>query len=366
MEIILSVDYEIFGDGSGDCKHCRIRPSRRLLEVLEVVDEAECTFFVDYGEIRAKRRMSRKLNGTASGDGIRECLSETEQQLKEIVERGHDVQLHIHPQWLDAEFEGGRWTVSRDGWSIPSVVESYDYDFLSSLFHEAREYFTDLLKPVDASYDCSVFRAGGWAIQPSRQVLSALRENNFVVDSSVVPGMRKDGYDYTIDYSEAPRNRTAWRVDETITEPDAGGELLEVPISSLNLWGFQRLVRENVIARKWGDAYPAGCEGTSFDEGLGFLDYMKWLFTNQHTPLDFCHFRTPALVEYVERFLKSGKELVVMMGHTKEFHDTDGFRSLLNELEDRSVGFTNYRDFYEDFMAPASSESSTPPKDEAL
>ncbi|MFB6347648.1 MAG: hypothetical protein ABEK50_18175 [bacterium] len=355
MDIILSIDYEIFGDGSGDCKHCRIEPSRRLLDVLDNYDGICSTFFVDYGELRAKRRVSKELKDGGRRKNIQECLRRTEEQLMKIVDRGHDVQLHLHPQWLGADFKDNKWDLPRRGWSTPAIIDEHGYDFFSSLLDEARGYFENLLQPVENDYRCNVFRAGGWAIQPEGEVLEALKENGFVVDSSVVPGMSKDGYDYAIDYTDAPRDRDAWWVTDSVSAPGTEDGLLEVPISSLDLLGFQRLYKENLINRKWGDAYPEGCEGNSFGRSFTVFDYLKWLISYQSAPLDFCHFTTQAMVDYLEGSDKSDRNLIVMMGHSKEFYDQDSFRSLLEQLLDLPATFTDFREFYRDFNPSGSS-----------
>jgi hypothetical protein len=37
--------------------------------------------------------------------------AEWEEVVPDVYQRGHDVQLHLHPQWTKARYEAGRWSL---------------------------------------------------------------------------------------------------------------------------------------------------------------------------------------------------------------------------------------------------------------
>ena len=82
---LLSVDYELFGNGSGDLYHDLIYPTNRLLYFLDCFNE-KAIFYVEGLEFS-------KLCFA----GI--DVTDIKAQIVNIVERGHSIGLHVHPQW---------------------------------------------------------------------------------------------------------------------------------------------------------------------------------------------------------------------------------------------------------------------------
>ena len=99
---ILSFDYELFfGDKSGTVQRTLIEPTNIMLNVLDEVG-AQATFFVDYLMLKflEKENCKRTLAD----------LKAIEEQLMDIVRRGHRIELHIHSHWIDAKYNGdGTW-----------------------------------------------------------------------------------------------------------------------------------------------------------------------------------------------------------------------------------------------------------------
>jgi len=48
---------------------------------------------------------------------LAELAAEWEEVVLDTYRRGHDVQLHVHSQWSDADYRDGRWKLSGN-WSI--------------------------------------------------------------------------------------------------------------------------------------------------------------------------------------------------------------------------------------------------------
>ncbi len=116
--------------------------------------------------------------------GDEEFPAAVEEQLREAVRRGHDVQAHLHPHWQHAQRENGRWRAPLDTFLVGAL------DDPASLLARAAGYLNELLRPVEPAYSCVAFRAGNYGLQPGHErVFAALRETGYQVDSSVVPGL---------------------------------------------------------------------------------------------------------------------------------------------------------------------------------
>ena len=84
--LILSLDYEVFGNGSGDLDCCVLQPTERIAAIAER-HGARLAIFVDALEFAAMER-----TGVSDAHRVR-------QQLQSLLARGHRVELHLHPQW---------------------------------------------------------------------------------------------------------------------------------------------------------------------------------------------------------------------------------------------------------------------------
>ena len=57
--------------------------------------------------------------------------------MRKSIADGHDVQLHIHPQWLDAEYFNGKWLINDNMHRLPDL-EKFETE-KETLLKEAQE-----------------------------------------------------------------------------------------------------------------------------------------------------------------------------------------------------------------------------------
>ena len=100
--IILSYDYELFfGDRSGTVQKSLIEPTNQLLDAMDSVG-FKGNFFIDWQMI--------KYLSMEDDNRCKQDYDAIVNQLKDIVHRGHRIELHIHPHWVDAKYNGdGTW-----------------------------------------------------------------------------------------------------------------------------------------------------------------------------------------------------------------------------------------------------------------
>jgi hypothetical protein len=95
-QLILTVDYELFfGDDAGTVENCMIRPVKRMMEVLDVYG-GKMTGFWDILHVYRLKQLENEV------DDLRFDRELIEKQIHALLVEGHDVQMHIHPHWLDA------------------------------------------------------------------------------------------------------------------------------------------------------------------------------------------------------------------------------------------------------------------------
>jgi len=100
---------------------------------------------------------------------LKVLADEWDDVVRETFRQGHDIQLHIHPQWQNAEYKDGRWNLTAD-WSILN----YSREAALQMLQRGKEYLENLLKDIDPKYRCVSFRSGAWCIAPSPHMLELL------------------------------------------------------------------------------------------------------------------------------------------------------------------------------------------------
>jgi hypothetical protein len=188
IHLVLADDWELRGDGSGNMRAMQFQTLRRLLEIYER-HGLRASINAEVMQQLWHRRLAEQHGELA------ELAGEWEAIVTDAYAGGHDVQLHVHPQWSDARYEEGRWRLSGN-WSILD----YSSDDVRGMLSEAKAYLEALLAAVDSGYRCRSFRSGSWAIGPGAHVLSTLAELGIVVDISIAAGLHYETDHLSLDY----------------------------------------------------------------------------------------------------------------------------------------------------------------------
>ncbi|MCB0402025.1 MAG: hypothetical protein KDD41_08065 [Flavobacteriales bacterium] len=342
LQLIITADYEIFGNGSGCADHCMIAPTERMMKLAEAQGGSIC-LFVDVCEYWAFQQ------AYGSGQLAEDEAAKIEQQLKDAVRRGHDVQLHFHPQWLDAQFENGKWHLNEAYWRLPEVERLAGWS-LEKLFREGKATLESMLRPVDPNYACDVFRAGAWCIQPEEEVLRVMKNLGFRIESTVAPGKIYFDGRTVYDFTQAP-NLPFWKISGQVTQDDPEGTITEYPIFTTHIPGWQ-VFRFNLIkAMRNIPQKPVGCEAVSdsrytksfIDKFFGsFEGQVKMLNNSDGVSFQEMQFITKKAIRRYRNH--PGNVPLVMIGHPKTFGNDREFERYLawiTTLQD--VKFGNYK-----------------------
>jgi hypothetical protein len=183
-------DWEVRGNGTGDPRVLQFEPMRKLVKIFNQHGirgsfNAEVMQQITY---RSQQERFPELKPIAE---------EWEEVVTESFRQGHDIQLHLHPQWMGASYEGrGNWKLGGD-WSILK----YPPHQMRVMLVAGKEYLETLLRRIDPKYACVSFRAGSWCAAPSDSLMPILSELGFVFDMSIVAGIRNDTPQVKLDYT---------------------------------------------------------------------------------------------------------------------------------------------------------------------
>lgn len=225
--VLYSGDYEIFMGGNYRPEsEILLEPTRAAMDVFESIG-VPVTFFADLLCLWRYREL-----------GFGEFPDQVDDQLRQAVRRGHDVQMHIHPHWPKTEIEcredGSTHYHVDSVWIYPGPHFGDLYGFMLQQLVSGKEYLTDLLGDLVPDYQCVAYRAGAYGIVPGdREILAALEDAGYLIDSSVVPGFPGlVATGETVNFSNVPR-RGNYRLSREwgLTRPAEAG-IFEIPVAA--------------------------------------------------------------------------------------------------------------------------------------
>ncbi len=243
MDAYLTLDYELFmSNDTGTVEGCLISPMKALCEVLDK-HSVKANIFVDAAYL-LKLDEQRATNTYAVSDF--ECVA---QNIVDLSERGHSVQLHFHPQWLYSQLiNAGGWQMDFDHYKLSDCEQSkINQDILKAY---------NLLQSL-AKNKITAFRAGGYSLMDFIRYREVFSDLGIKQDSSV----RTDAFENTrfqeYDFRHIPR-KGHYRFDTNICEEVETGLFTEFPISTLSIPSISYLkikkrLKDEDKTKKWGD-----------------------------------------------------------------------------------------------------------------
>ncbi len=248
-KVILSYDYELFfGERSGTVKNSLVSPTDKILDAMETVG-LHGNFFIDVLMIKSLQRNTDQRS--------REDLELIENQLRDIVRRGHRIELHLHPHWIDAKYNGdGTWDFSN---FKHYMLSTFSKDEITQMFIEGVGYLNTIGSEVKPGYRVCAFRAGGWAIQPFEILKEAFKTSGVLIDSSTAYGLfEKNRYSW-FDFRNMP-NKWLYHFEDDVCIEDRDGRFIEIKISSRRISLLFRIVTK--IIRQNSNIFTRLTDGT--------------------------------------------------------------------------------------------------------
>ena len=316
VKLIFTLDYEIHGNGDGCPDKMMIKPTYRLMNLMDKYG-ARLTIFADMAEIGRFKAYYEE-----SGADKFHYLK-IKKQLQEAVLHGHDVQLHIHSSYFNAQYDGKKWVQSWDEYDFAGLEYAKIYDRIKT----SKELLESIMREKVPEYKCFAFRAANWAMQPTPNIAKALLENDIYIDSSVYKyGKQHEWVKYDYTNAHDPTFPYKASLDE-ICENDENSPLWEFPIHCelrpfydfITPIRFFRMVRAKFHKHK----KPASVEvkKQSDTNGNGFLKKLRLLLASRHPlKLDFNQLSGRQMVQCLKDVeIRDELGYVTCIGHSKSF-----------------------------------------------
>lgn len=326
IDCILTIDYEIYGNGEGALQDLVYEPMQRLMAVLDEA-EAKCVVFVEAAELERIEEAQSDL-----------AIGHVKRQVKELHDRGIEIGLHLHPQWYGGRYSNGKWDLDFSEYNLCTLSGKR----ITAIVDQAIAYLRLLLGVPD--FTPFSFRAGNWLFQPSSTAAAVLTEHGIRVDSSVFKGglQRKHG----LDYRHAPKKEYYWKFQDDVTRSEGNGTLLEIPIHSRMVPFWKMLERKRIALQ----SNAPSAQRTRVRKPDRLLDFCRLRYPQK---LDFCRMTLKELTGMVASVIREDEKAptacrpLVAIGHTKDLTDLDTVRSFLLFLRERGIAVSTLSAIYD-------------------
>lgn len=292
--IILSNDYEISGDGSSSVLDL-IKKTNNLQKKLDDYNIKQ-SLFPDICEYYSFKKYDKELSNHFGYSPY----AIFKNQLENLHSNKNDIQLHFHPQWYGAKFINGKWLLNKNLWRITSSTLDLK-KFIKKYLTFFKNEFPHINIPI-------VFRAGGYCIQPIKNLFQVLKEYNICYDSSVAINTFKYDHIKYFNFNSNIKNRK-WNFENDLLIKESCGSFTELPIASVCLDNYFKNLLKKLYNNK---------------NSLKYFRRFSW--KNSFRRIDFTVMSSEQLIKSIYQYLKlteSDSTLILLTGHSKHFNGND-------------------------------------------
>lgn len=325
IDVIFTLDYEIFGNGTGSLKEHVYEPAEQLCEVF-LRRGARFVAFVEALELEK-----------IAAEGTDPSIDAVERQVRALDREGFEIALHLHPQWANARYERGQWLLDFDEYNLCTLPAERIAEIASCALAYLR-HVTGRTGFAPLS-----FRAGSWLFQPAQPAAAILAQLGIRIDSSVFKGGLL--HSHNLDYRPALQNGYYWPFDSDASKVDARGEWIELPIHTemVPLWKMPR-------SRRGGYRNALGIAGPNNERKAKRLrDFLRYWYPLK---LDFCRMTLSHLRSMIDRVVQADRadpgayRPIVAIGHTKDLNGVETIDAFLRYLIESKIRVATFEEVY--------------------
>lgn len=234
MNCYITYDYELcLGSKTGSPKGCLIEPMNALCSMFEKYG-VKTNVFVDAAYLLRLKELKDE-NSTLGKD-----YNMVINHIVELSRKGHSIQLHYHPQWINAQYVNGNWILDNDHYKL----SDYPLDLQKEKLMQAVELLQSLSRNKIVA-----FRAGGFSIENFQDIALLLSNMGIRIDTSVLRGGYVNSKYQSYDYRDIPLS-TSYPFSTNNKTIDCEGLFTEYPISVMDLDSLSYIYYKKVKRKK--------------------------------------------------------------------------------------------------------------------
>jgi len=329
FNIIITLDYEIFGNGKGDIKNHVLHPANKIFDITTKYNVPISIMFEIYQYIAYK-----KYDDVIENDLGYSPAKKIKNQIKTAYDKGNDVQLHIHPQFTEMIYRHKRFVLKNPKLSVHDLDEENVYELIKT----GKEKLEFLINNPD--YKCIALRLSnmGW-IEAPKNTLKPMEKLGLKIHS------------LSDEYKEE-NSQGFWKLFDS--------QVYEIPIHTMEKKYYQLINARGIFTLfyNWIHSPRFGYHETSKNESK------KISSKNKHYRLkwDYSKLSYKEMINYLEQAIskynyKKYEIPLVMIGHTKDFFNDKNLEKFLEittkEYVNKGIArFTTFKEFTDRNLIP--------------
>jgi hypothetical protein len=323
IDVIFSLDYEIYGNGEGSLRELIYEPAEKLKAIFRTWN-APCVVFVEAAEL--------EIIKSERADPVIDLV---ERQIREFHGEGFEVGLHLHPQWYNACHKDARWQLDYGEYNLCRLSP----DRIDQIIDRSISYLRRVLG--ESGYSPVSFRAGNWLLQPTGAAAKSLAGHGVKIDSSVFKGGLQ--HQHGLDYRRSRKNGYYWPFSEDVNVPDQRGILLEIPTFTKMVPTWKFFTAKRIGAQQKG---PANIQHRQ-EKLTRLMDFLRF---RHPMKLDFCRLTAEEMIWMFDQEVEKDRKHpalyrpIVAIGHTKDLVDLEAVESFLSYLGEKGISKSTFRD----------------------
>ena len=251
--------------------------------------------------------------------------------IKSLADKGHDIQLHFHPQWMYSTYNESTcdWDLDKKHYKLSDMEQSFAFES----FGAAKRLLDEII-----GYKTCAFRAGGYCLDSFPEYRRLFKENNIIIDSSVARNLYKDKTAHKFDYRKVPQS-TLYKFSNFLTDEEPNGEFIELSISSVKIGIYYYLTRVRKQQKKYKPTivYKDGVSMNS-SEKVSFFEKILALLKGKVYLACIDGISSTMLPYYFE---STKDNIYVLIGHPK--NATDESILYLEKFLNKNAGMICYK-----------------------
>lgn len=327
INIIITVDYEIFGNGKGNVKKHILNPTTRLLNISDKHNVPLSIMFEIY-EYLAFEKYNKELEIDFGYSPVKEI----KKQLQTAYKNGHDVQLHIHPQFTEMEYKQKNFLLKNPTLSVLDLKKEEVY----KLIKNGKDKIESVLNFSD--YKCLALRLSNmpW-IEAPKNMLSSMDKLGLKIHSLSASCEMKNKLGY-------------WKLYDS--------QSYEIPIHTVPMKIYKLFNLRNIFTLLYIWRYSPPKK--SFGKTERDIEKKKLKKGYYCSKWDFSKLSFKDMIEYLEFAIKKfdykNHEIpLIMIGHSKDFFNDKNFEKFLEITKEMYIDkgiarFTTIRNYVDRYM----------------
>lgn len=318
LHIIITIDYEIFGDGSGNVLEHIVYPTERILQLCNTY-EVPITIMFEINEY---------LKFIEYDDNLREDLGYSpaeiiKEQVIKALAMGHDVQLHIHPQWIDATYENMEWIIPNP---LRSITDLKDEE-IDEAIRKGKNELENLVRSSDFDYVCCAMRLSNlpWEEAPA-EVILPMKKNGIKVHTLSAANNEKNN------------EKGYWSLDSE-------NEVFEIPIHSIDrsvFFLFLKFHRLKTALYRRQFSKPNVYTKNILNGKSQYRNFFSFLTRKYSFKWDLCKQSAAEMLRFLDLGMKRYDHQkyqvpLVMISHSKDFFNDKNLENFFSTVKDRHL-----------------------------